>query len=45
MELNSRGEALSLTDSKLLIRACKALLAVRRLLDGVNAFILCLGVL
>ena len=48
MELNSRGEVLSLTDSKLPIytgharcyREDQPKLAVRSLLDGGNAFIL-----
>ena len=51
--LNSRGEVLSLTDSKLLIyightrryREDQPELAVRRLLDAADAFILRLGVL
>ena len=50
--LNSRGEVLPLTDSKLLIRGTQGVtkrtqpeLAVRRLLDAADAFLLCLGVL
>ena len=45
VELNSRGEVLSLTDSKLLIRGTQGVtertsleLAVRRLLDASDAF-------
>ena len=53
MELNSRGEVLSLTDSKLLIRGIQGVsyledqpeLADWRLLDGLDAFILRLMVL
>ena len=49
MELNSRGEVLSLTDTYTRhtrrYRENQPELGVRRLLDGVNAFILHLGVL
>ena len=51
VKLNSRGEVLLLTDSKLLVRHARRYrddqpeLAVWHLLDGVNAFILHLGVL